>query len=102
MSSKQPHLPQNFKSVLLRRLVGSNSICIRIAFSPGSHKSNLAHPALSSELVAADRSAELVEEGIEVHLDAGDCVLLVDCMLHGSARKRTPGERRVFVTVSEV
>lgn len=70
--------------------------------SPGSHKSNIAHPALSSAVVAADRSAELVEEGIEVHLGAGDCLLLVDCMLHGSGRKRTPGERRVFVTVSAI
>jgi ectoine hydroxylase-related dioxygenase (phytanoyl-CoA dioxygenase family) len=39
-----------------------------------------------------------VEAGVEVHLAAGDAVFFVDCMLHGSARKRTPGDRRVFVT----
>ena len=65
---------------------------------PGSHKSNLAHPALTSEEVAKDRSAELVEAGVEVHLNAGDAVFFVDCMLHGSARRTNPGQRRVFVT----
>jgi hypothetical protein len=70
---------------------------------PGSHKSNLVHPALQAgtpeaEAVRDDGSAALAAEAVEVHLDAGDALLFVDCMLHGSARRTNPGERRVFIT----
>jgi len=42
--------------------------------SSGSHKSNLEAPALSSDQVAESGTAELVEAGIEVHLNAGYAV----------------------------
>lgn len=47
---------------------------------PGSHKSNIIHPAF------ADRpgSLETVEAAIEVNLKAGDAALFVDCVAHGA------------------
>ena len=40
-------------------------------------------------------------EAVEVHLNAGDALLFVDCMLHGSARRVNPGERRIFIARCE-
>lgn len=70
---------------------------------PGSHKSNLIHPAFSRR----DRvhewskegggSAEDVEGSIEVHMKAGDALLFVDALCHGSARRVNAGERRISV-----
>ena len=48
-----------------------------------------------------DGSGELVAEAIEVHLSKGDALLFVDCMLHGSARRTNPGERRIFIARCE-
>lgn len=62
---------------------------------PGSHKANLIHPALDQE--NRPRSLDEVEGAVEVHLNAGDAVLFVDCMSHGSARRVNPGERRIVV-----
>ena len=61
-----------------------------------------AHPAIvagtpESKAVSADGSGELVAEAVEVHLEAGDALLFVDCMLHGSARRINPGDRRIFI-----
>ena len=47
--------------------------------------------------MSADGSGELVAEAVEVHLEAGDALLFVDCMLHGSARRINPGDRRIFI-----
>ncbi len=70
---------------------------------PGSHKSNLIHPAF----LAPEKSAEWTEAGggsaegtpgaVEVHLKAGDAILFVDSTCHGSARRVNPGERRIAV-----
>ncbi|MBT5828728.1 MAG: hypothetical protein HOH77_00935 [Candidatus Latescibacteria bacterium] len=40
---------------------------------------------------------ENVAGAIEVHLEAGDAVLFVDCMSHGSAIRTNPGERRIVI-----
>lgn len=70
---------------------------------PGSHKSNFIHPAF----LRRDRvhewsnegggSADDVEGAVEVHLKAGDAVLFVDALCHGSAKRSNAGERRIGV-----
>ncbi len=63
---------------------------------PGSHKSNFPHP-LAGDYAAGDRMDTL--PGAEpVHMNAGDALLFVDCLMHGaSSRTRTDGERRVII-----
>lgn len=42
-------------------------------------------------------SVDDVEGAVEVHLNAGDALLFVDAIAHGSARRVNPGERRIVV-----
>ena len=63
---------------------------------PGSHKSNLRHPQYETSVYGAD-SVEAIEGAIQVHLNAGDAILFVDAIAHGSAERRNPGERRIGV-----
>ena len=60
---------------------------------PGSHKSNVIHPAF------ADRpeSLESVEGAIEIYLRAGDAALFVDCTAHGAGTRTNEGERRILL-----
>jgi len=60
---------------------------------PGSHKSNLLHPAFHLD-ISKTASLESVEYAIEAHMSAGDALLFVDCLAHGSARRSNPGQRR--------
>ena len=60
---------------------------------PGSHKSNLLHPAFAEGAESLDE----VTAAVEVPLKAGDAAFFVDCMAHGSARRINPGERRVLI-----
>lgn len=60
---------------------------------PGSHKSNLQHPAIKNKVSSLDN----VEGAIELPLRAGDAALFVDCLAHGSARRIQPGQRRVLI-----
>lgn len=66
---------------------------------PGSHKANLPHPQL--ELIRKDpnspRSGDGVVGAVECHLEAGDALLFVDAISHGSARRVNPGQRRIAV-----
>lgn len=66
---------------------------------PGSHKSNIPHPqTVPVEQRKGDRSSmDGVEGAIEAHLEAGDALLFVDAIAHGSARRTNPGQRRVCV-----
>jgi ectoine hydroxylase-related dioxygenase (phytanoyl-CoA dioxygenase family) len=64
---------------------------------PGSHKSNMIHPAFTSGASEPGASLETVEGAIEVHMKAGDALLFVDCMAHGSAKRTNPGERRILI-----
>jgi hypothetical protein len=71
---------------------------------PGSHKSNLIHPAFQRMEIhkKGDRSWEKqglggFEGAIEVHCEAGDALLFVDCMAHGAAVRRKEGQRRIAV-----
>jgi hypothetical protein len=38
-----------------------------------------------------------VEGAVEVHLNAGDAVMFVDAIMHGSARRVNEGQRRIAV-----
>lgn len=62
---------------------------------PGSHKSNLLHPAF--ETGAGKGGLEDVEGASEVHFKAGDALMFVDCMAHGSAARVNDGERRILI-----
>lgn len=66
---------------------------------PGSHKANLKHPQFGQASMAKDKPASVdgVEGAIEVHLDAGDALLFVDAISHGSAARVNPGQRRIAV-----
>ena len=63
---------------------------------PGSHKSNLSHPAFIDGR-STDGSVEGIEGAVEVQMKAGDALLFVDCIAHGSAQRRKAGERRVAI-----
>jgi len=65
---------------------------------PGSHKANLEHPEFEQYRMKEEvTSVDGVEGAIEVHLAAGDAVLFVDAMNHGSARRVNEGDRRIVV-----
>ncbi len=63
---------------------------------PGSHKSNLPHPAIG-DYAKGDRMDQL-PGAIPVLLNAGDALLFVDGIIHGgSSRNAKSGERRVTI-----
>ena len=64
---------------------------------PGSHKSNFPHPQYESARMRKGASVDQVAAAVEVHLRAGDALLFTDAMAHGSAKRTTPGERRIIV-----
>ena len=65
---------------------------------PGSHKANFPHPDFEKHQMRGDDAAvDLVEGAIEVQLSAGDAILFVDCISHGSARRVNSGQRRIMV-----
>jgi len=58
---------------------------------PGSHKSNIRHPhTVAVENRDDEISVDGVEVAIECHLKAGDALLFVDAIAHGSARRTNP------------
>ena len=61
---------------------------------PGSHKQNIEPPFLDT---AYGKTLENVPEAREIHLEAGDALVFVDCLMHGSATRQHPGSRRFFV-----
>lgn len=65
---------------------------------PGSHKSNFRHPEFDQHRMTQDGgSAEGVTGSIEVHMKAGDALLFVDAICHGSAKRVNPDKRRIAV-----
>ena len=65
---------------------------------PGSHKSNFAHPNLDKhKMQSGAASVDGAEGAIEVHMNAGDAILFVDAIGHGSATRVNEGERRIVV-----
>jgi hypothetical protein len=66
---------------------------------PASHKANFVHPDTEAHHMRFGevRSVDDVEGAIEVHMEAGDALLFVDAINHGSARRVNSGERRIVV-----
>ncbi len=64
---------------------------------PGSHKSNFIHPQFAEHGMKEGASVDKVAGAVEVHMHAGDALLFVDAISHGSARRVNPGERRILV-----
>ncbi|WOO40022.1 phytanoyl-CoA dioxygenase family protein [Rubellicoccus peritrichatus] len=66
---------------------------------PGSHKANFPHPSFEEHKMkhGETKSVEGVEGAIEVYLNAGDAILFVDAISHGSAARVNDGERRICV-----
>jgi hypothetical protein len=66
---------------------------------PGSHKAHFPHPDLRANSIKHNvyTSVDTVEGAVEVHLAAGDVLLFVDAICHGSARRINPGQRRNLV-----
>ncbi|MFW5682415.1 MAG: phytanoyl-CoA dioxygenase family protein [Phycisphaeraceae bacterium] len=65
---------------------------------PGSHKANFEHPQLQwASMQAGKSSMDEVEGAVEAHLEAGDVLLFVDAIMHGSAARVNEGQRRIAV-----
>lgn len=65
---------------------------------PGSHKSNMEHPHFERHQMKSEvTSVDGAEGAIEVHLEAGDALLFVDGISHGSAKRVNNGFRRIVV-----
>lgn len=66
---------------------------------PGSHKSNIKHPEFGRAQMTTEHgtSVDGITGAIEVNLAAGDAILFVDAIMHGSARRSNPGQRRIAV-----
>ena len=66
---------------------------------PASHKANFSHPDFAkAEMKQGERcSADGVEGAVEVHLEAGDALLFVDALMHGSSERVNEGQRRIAV-----
>ncbi len=66
---------------------------------PSSHKSNIQHPEYKQNKMKKNivSSAEKMTGSLEVFLEAGDALLFVDSLCHGSAKRTNRGERRIVV-----
>ncbi len=65
---------------------------------PGSHKSNILHPEFARAAMSdVSTSVDGITGAVEVHLNAGDAILFVDAIMHGSAARTNPGQRRIAV-----
>ena len=64
---------------------------------PGSHKSNFVHPHYDRHRMAPGASVDGIEGALEIQMRAGDALLFVDALAHGSAKRVNPGRRRIIV-----
>jgi len=64
---------------------------------PGSHKSNFEHPDIHQVKMRSEGFGEMIEGAIEVHLNAGDAIVFVDSICHGSAKRINKGVRKIIV-----
>lgn len=66
---------------------------------PSSHKANFQHPDYGKNRMQQGeaRSVDGMEGAVEVHLEAGDALLFVDAIMHGSAKRVNDGLRRIAV-----
>lgn len=64
---------------------------------PGSHKANFQHPHFDRHKMADGASVDGIEGAVEIQMKAGDALLFVDALSHGSAKRTNEGERRIVV-----
>jgi phytanoyl-CoA dioxygenase PhyH len=65
---------------------------------PGSHKSHFPHPQLEERAIGGQhQSVDGVIGAVEIAMKAGDALLFVDAIGHGSAERTNSGERRVII-----
>jgi hypothetical protein len=64
---------------------------------PGSHKANFQHPHFEQHRMAHGASVDGIAGAIEIQMRAGDALLFVDALSHGSAKRVNPGLRRIVV-----
>ena len=64
---------------------------------PGSHKANFRHPDVATRGWGHAESMEGVEGAVEVHLKAGEALVFVDQVMHGSAARKNDGQRRICI-----
>ena len=65
---------------------------------PASHKAHFPHPDEDKHRMYSDEaSVDEVEGAVNVYMEAGDVLLFVDALCHGSAERRNPGDRRIIV-----
>ena len=64
---------------------------------PGSHKSAFRHPQQSSGTNITPVPGQEIEGTAEMHLEAGDALLINDMLIHGSAARSNEGRRRSLV-----
>lgn len=65
---------------------------------PGSHKSNFTHPDFARHAMKPKgASVEGITGSVELFMEAGDALLFVDGISHGSAMRRNAGTRRIVV-----
>jgi len=64
---------------------------------PASHKANFRYPHFERPANSEDGFMDGLEGAIEVYMKAGDVLLFVDGICHGSATRRNQGKRRIVV-----
>lgn len=66
---------------------------------PGSHKSNFNHPEFQKAGMTPGQSKSVdgVTGAMEIRMQAGDALLFVDAISHGSACRVNQGQRRIMV-----
>lgn len=65
---------------------------------PGSHKAHFVHPQFAQHSIGGQKqSVDGVIGAVEVSMKAGDVLLFVDAISHGSAERTNPDERRVVI-----
>jgi hypothetical protein len=64
---------------------------------PGSHKQNFAPPDFDDHRMRENASVDGLDYAEEVHLNAGDAIVFVDALSHGSAKRVNSGTRRTCV-----
>ena len=64
---------------------------------PGSHKANFEHPDAAAYHMAPGASVDGIEGAVEIQMLAGDVLLFVDTLSHGSAKRRNSGTRRIVL-----
>jgi len=75
--------------------IGPGDCCTLII--PASHKSNFVHPDFETHRMFGEQAGQIPRGACEMHMQAGDALLFVDTLCHGSTRRTNSGQRRTVV-----